>query len=198
MRKESRRNCDRFGECRGVIFIIKTIGLSVGVGTGFSFTVYAAERASRGTPEGDTIRMRADGYGPNVMSNGCIPTLAIVAATVSDGILMTVTVVLLVSDTYSFVWSELICDMKGPCPAGIVARTVCVRVSMTETLSEYVLDTKAFVPSAVITSSHGYCPVGMVATTVKCGGIDDRDIVSPEVARVNLLAVGRNSNSLRT
>ena len=71
------------------------------------------------------------------MSNGCIPTLAIVAATVSDEILMTVTVVLLVSDTYSFVWSGVICDMKGPCPAGIVARTVCVAVLMTETVSEY-------------------------------------------------------------
>jgi len=32
MRKESRRNCDRFGECRGIVFIIKTIGLSVGRG----------------------------------------------------------------------------------------------------------------------------------------------------------------------
>ena len=167
MRNESRRNCDRFGECRGIVFIVKTIGFSVGVGTGFSFTVYAAERASRGTPEGDTIRMRADGYGANAMSNGCIPTSAIVVKTVSDGILITVTVVDLVSDTYSFVWSELICDMKGPCPAGIVARTVCVAVLMAETVSEYVLDTKAFVPSAVITSSHGHTPpVGMVAVTV--------------------------------
>ena len=32
MRKESRRSCDRFGEGRVVIFIIRTIGSSVGCG----------------------------------------------------------------------------------------------------------------------------------------------------------------------
>ena len=47
--------------------------------------------------------MRADGYGPNAMSKGCVPTLEIIVETVSDGMLMTVTVVDLVSDTYSFV-----------------------------------------------------------------------------------------------
>ena len=83
---------------------------------------HARHRAEYRYRSRSAIRIRADGYGPNVMSNGCIPTLAIVAATVSDEILMTVTVVLLVSDTYSFVWSGVICDMKGPCPAGIVAR----------------------------------------------------------------------------
>ena len=137
------------------------------MGTGFSFTVYAAERASGGTSEGDTIRMWADGYGPNAMSNGCEPTLGIVVETVNEGISMTVTVVSLALDTYSFVWSGLICDMKGPCPVGIIALTVCVAVLMTETLSEFVLVTKAFVPSAVITSSHGHTPpVGMVAVTL--------------------------------
>ena len=61
---------------------------------------------------------------------------------------MTVTVVDLVSDTYSFVWSGLICDMKGPCPVGIVAMTAWVPVSMAETVSEYPLETKTFFPSA--------------------------------------------------
>ncbi len=111
--------------------------------------------------------MRADGYGPNAMSNGCEPTPGMVAKTVSDGISITVTVVSLALDTYSFVWSGLICDMKGPCPVGITAVTVCVAVLMTETLSEFVLVTKAFVPSVVITSSHGHTPpVGMVAVTL--------------------------------
>src|SRR5207237_9592828 len=87
--------------------------------------------------------------------------------TVSDGISMTVTVVLLQSDTYSLVWSGLICDMKGLCPVGIIAMTVCVAVSITETLSEYRFSTKAFVPSCEITSSHGRAPqVGMVAITL--------------------------------
>ena len=113
----------------------------------------------------NAVRIRAEVYGPNVMSKGCVPTLGIIVETVSVGMLMTVTVVDLVSDTYSFVWSGLICAMKGPCPVGIVARTVCVAVLMTETVSEYVFDTKTFVPSAVITSSHGYWPVAMVAVT---------------------------------
>ena len=126
-------------------------GVAVGVGVAFAVGVGVGV----GAP-----------LGPNVMSNGCEPTSATVEEAVSDGISITVTVVDLVSDTYSFVWSALICDMKGPCPAGIVAMTVCVAVLMTETVSEYVLDTKAFVPSAVITSSHGYCPVGMVAITL--------------------------------
>src|SRR5439155_22785235 len=102
MRKESRRNCDRFGECRGIVFIIKTIGLSAGVGTGFSFTVYAAERASGGTSEGDTIRMWADGYGLNAMSYGCEPTFGIVVKKVNVGIYITVNVVSLLLVTYSF------------------------------------------------------------------------------------------------
>jgi hypothetical protein len=78
--------------------------------------------------------------------------------TVSDAISITDTVVSLALDTYTFVWSGLTCDMKGPCPTEIIALTVCVAVLMTETLSEFVLTTKAFVPSAVITSSHSHTP----------------------------------------
>src|SRR5215813_1707822 len=82
---------------------------------------------------GSAIRMRADSYGPNAKSNGCEPTLGTVAMTVSDAISITVTVVSLALDTYTFVWSGLTCDMKGPCPTGIIALTVCVAVLMTET-----------------------------------------------------------------
>ena len=57
--------------------------------------------------------MRADGYGPNAMSKGCEPTSGIVAETVSDGISITVTVVSLALDTYSFIWSGLSQIVKG-------------------------------------------------------------------------------------
>ena len=68
--------------------------------------------------------MRADGYGPNAMSNGCEPTFGTVAVTVSDAISITLTVVVLQLDTYTFVWSGLTSDMKGPFPTGIIARTL--------------------------------------------------------------------------
>jgi hypothetical protein len=45
----------------------------------------------------------SQGYGPNVMSKGCIPTSGIIARTVSEAMSITVTVVDLVSDTYNFV-----------------------------------------------------------------------------------------------
>jgi hypothetical protein len=101
------------------------------------------------------------------MSNGCVPTSATVAKTVSDAISITVKVVLQVLDTYSFAWSGLIRDMKGRCPTGIIALTLPVAVSITETLLEFLLTTKHFVPSAVVTSSDGHTPpVGIVAITL--------------------------------
>jgi hypothetical protein len=45
MRKKSRRNCDRFGECRGVVFIIKTLVQQLVVGTGLSFRVTLREES---------------------------------------------------------------------------------------------------------------------------------------------------------
>ena len=62
MRKESRRNCDRFGECGGVVFIIKTIGSSVGCVKPFVHGLPCAKRvrwSSEGRRPNDLTRMQA-------------------------------------------------------------------------------------------------------------------------------------------